>query len=86
LLPHAAERIIERGASVDEVVATVEGGERFNAKFGRQGFRRDFAFGSVWRGKWYATKQIKAYAVDESGWLVITVIVKFFEAVQRRSK
>jgi hypothetical protein len=29
-------------------------------------------------GKRWASKQIEAYAVEEGGWLVITVIVKYF--------
>ena len=75
---HAAERLGERGATKAEVVECVEGGERFPAKFGRTGFRRNFPFDGEWNGRHYAAKQIEAYAVDEGGWLVITVIVKFF--------
>lgn len=77
--PHARERMAERGAAEDEIVATVLGGERFPAKFGRTGFRRNFAFDSVWRGRHYATKQLEVFAVEEDGrWVVITVIAKFF--------
>jgi hypothetical protein len=77
--PHARARMMERGASEAEVVATVEEGERFVAKFGRVGFRRNFAFNGTWRGRPYASKQVEAYAVEESGeWLVITVLVKYF--------
>jgi hypothetical protein len=50
LRPHAAARFAERGATRDEVEATVAGGERFPVRFGRTGFRRNFAFGRVWRG------------------------------------
>ncbi len=78
LHPHARARLIERGATEREIVATVEQGERFPAKFGRTGFRRNFSFGGTWHGREYGTKQVEAYAVDEHGWLVITVIVKFF--------
>jgi len=79
LHPHAAARIAERGATPGEVEATVIGGERFPARFGRTGFRRNFAFGGIWRGRLYRTKQIEAFAVEESGdWLVITVLVKYF--------
>lgn len=79
LHPHARERLQERGASESEVVATVQEGERIPAKFGRTGFRRNFAYNATWRGRYYATKQIEAFAVqDDDGWLVITVIVKFF--------
>jgi hypothetical protein len=60
-------------------VATVESGERFPAKFGRTGFRRNFLFGGEWLGRKYSTKQVEAYAIEEQGaWLVITVVVRFF--------
>jgi hypothetical protein len=79
LHPHAAARAAERGATEAEVRATVEAGEQFPAKFGRLGFRRNFAFGTVWRGRSYATKQVEAYAVREGNdWTVITVIVRYF--------
>lgn len=79
LHPHAQDRLAERGATEAEVVATVEQGERFPAKFGRTGFRRNFAFDDVWRGRSYRTKQIEAYAVEEAGgWLVITILVRYF--------
>jgi hypothetical protein len=71
--------MVERGATEGEVVSTVESGERFQAKFGRTGFRRNFAYGGEWLGRRYSAKQVEAYAVGEEGeWLVITVLVKFF--------
>ena len=76
--PHALERMGERGATEGEVIATVKDGERFPAKFGRTGFRRNFSFDGKWHGRTYATKQVEAYAVQENGWLVITVLVKYF--------
>lgn len=53
---HALDRTRERGATEDQVKATVEQGEEFPAKFGRSGFRRNFTFAEEWRGKYYATK------------------------------
>lgn len=77
--PHALERMAERGATEAEVEAAVAEGERFPAKFGRTGFRRNFPFDAEWRGKRYASKQVEAYAAEEDGdWLVITVLVKYF--------
>ncbi len=78
LHPHARDRLAERGATEEEVVATVAGGESFPVKFGRTGFRRNFAYDDLWQGRPYATKQVEAIAVEEDGWLVITVVVKFF--------
>ena len=79
LHPHAKMRAKERGATEEEVIATVKYGERFAVKFGRSGFRRNFPYNSLWRGKHYANKQIEAIAVQENdNWLVITVMVKYF--------
>jgi hypothetical protein len=78
--PHALERIKERGATEEEARSTVESGEKFPAKFGRVGFRRNFPFDQQWRGRSFSTKQIEVFAVEESpqDWLVITVITRYF--------
>ena len=79
LHPHAIERLSERGATEAEVIATVENGETFPAKYGRTGFRRNFHYGQTWRGKFYATKQVEVYAVKEGDdWLAITFITRYF--------
>ena len=79
LHPHALERMVERGATQEEVIATATGGERFPVKFGRQGFRRNFAYHGRWRGKQYASKQVEVIAAQEDGdWLVISVMVQYF--------
>lgn len=79
LHPHALERLAERGATEDEVRATVLGGEAFPAKFGRSGFRRNFHFDSMWRDRHYAIKQVEAFAVREGAdWLVITVVTRYY--------
>jgi hypothetical protein len=80
LHPHARERIEERGATEEETILTVEQGEQFPARFGRTGFRRNFSFDQIWRGRRYSTKQVEAYAVaDGDEWLVITAVVKYFD-------
>jgi hypothetical protein len=78
LHPHAVTRLAERGASEGEVIATVQDGEPFPAKRGRQGFRRNFVYNDLWRGRHFATKQVEAIAVEDDGWLVITILVRFF--------
>jgi hypothetical protein len=79
LHPHALDRLAERGATETEVTATIEAGERFPARFGRTGFRRNFPFAGRWRGRSYSTKQVEVYAVKEKdAWVVITLIVRYF--------
>ncbi len=57
--PHALERMQERGATEGEVVSTVDEGERFPAKFGRAGFRRNFPFDE--EGEWLVITIIVRY-------------------------
>jgi len=70
----------ERGATETEVRATVEHGEQYPVRFGRSGFRRNFALEEEWRSKYYRTKQLEVIAVAEDGelWLALTVIVRYF--------
>ena len=56
LHPHAQARILERGTTEREVIATVENGEQFPVRFGRWGFRRNFPCKAQWRGKHYVSK------------------------------
>lgn len=80
-LSHARERLAERGATEDEVQATIERGERFVAKFGRSGFRRNFSFDRR-RGSRYLllrAKQVEVHAVrEDDDWLVVTVLTRYF--------
>lgn len=75
---HARERMRERGATEEDVKATILEGETFPVKYGRTGFRRNFAFDNLWLGRHYETKQVEVYAVEENVWQVITVMVKYF--------
>jgi hypothetical protein len=77
--PHAQERMIERGTNEEEVISTVERGERFPAKFERSGFRRNFQHDGMWRGKYYANKQLEVYATPEGDdWIIIIVIAGYY--------
>ena len=77
--PHSRERMAERGVIESEVTATIQSGERFPTRFGRTGFRHNFPFGSEWHGNHYEFKEVEVYAVERGGgWLVITVIVRYF--------
>jgi hypothetical protein len=69
----------ERGATLAEVQRAVRIGNVTVAKFGRSRFRRVDSFNSKWNGKYYAHKQIDAFAAKMGdGWLVVTVVVKYF--------
>ena len=77
--PHAKERMIERGVNEREVIETVTNGELFPVKLGRNGFRRNFIFNGLWRGKSFNVKQVEVITVKENDDItIITVIAKYF--------
>jgi hypothetical protein len=80
LHPHAKERLMERGATMAEVVHTVRHGVSSPAKFGRTRFVHTFTYNRKWLGRRYAKKQVEAFAEPEpdGNWLVVTLIVKFY--------
>jgi hypothetical protein len=79
LHPYVKAHAVERGVTDAEVIAIVEGGDPFPAKYGRAGLRRNFPFNGEWGGKHYLVKQVEAYAVKEAGgWMVVTVIARYF--------
>jgi len=73
--PHARQRMQERGTDQKEVETAFRTGEKFKAKFGRVGFRRNF---SHTKSK-YTTKQVEVYGtIEKNTFVVITVICKYF--------
>jgi hypothetical protein len=76
---HALDQMIKRGATRTEVEVTVCEGEMIPAKKGRLAFRKNFPFGSEWKGKYYEMKQIMAIVVkEEEQFIVITVYTFYF--------
>ncbi len=77
--PHAMLRAEQRGTNETQIVETVRFGEKFPARDGRTGFRRNFTFAGMHNGTYYETIQLMVIAQKmPNGWLVITVITKFF--------
>ncbi len=76
---HAREKMLDRGASEDEVRVAIRTGSAEPARKGRNSFRKNFAFNRQWRGKQYAVKQVAPVVAEEADRLVvITVFVYYF--------
>jgi hypothetical protein len=76
---HAQDKMLDRGASENEVRAAIRTGSAEPARKGRTLFRKNFAFNSQWRGKHYAVKQVVPVVAEEVDRLVvITVFVYYF--------
>jgi hypothetical protein len=75
---HASEQMIERGASEAEVIGAVRDGEQIPAKLGRQGYRRNYPYGSTWGGRTYAIKQVLAIVAEEPEVLIVVTVYTFY--------
>ncbi len=75
---HARGQMVERGASKDEVIEAIRTGERVPAKRGRQGYRKNFQYNSLWGGRIYAIKQVLAIVADEPDALVVVTVYTFY--------
>jgi hypothetical protein len=76
---HALDQLGDRGTSEEEVKQAIQDGEEIPAKKGRKAFRKNFPFGSQWKGKHYEVKQVMPIMVEEAEErVVITVYVFYF--------
>lgn len=76
---HAMEHLADRGATEEEAVETLRHGESTQAKRGRLSYRKNFPYGTTWKGKHYETKQVMPIVVEEDDrFVVVTVYVYYF--------
>jgi hypothetical protein len=75
LHPHAAQRLLERGATEAEVVATVQNGERFPANSDEPDSAETFHSPDSGEGH---IRQLSNWSEEDGCWLVITVLVRYY--------
>lgn len=76
---HAGKQLDFRGATEADVVDAIRSAPWAPAELGRLECRKDFAFGGVWNGTSYATRQVRPIFVDEPDEIVVvTVYVYYF--------
>jgi len=75
---HALEQMAERGASREEVIASIRTGEQVPAKRGRLGYRKNFQYERLWGGRWYAVKQVLSVVAEEIDRFVVVTVYTFF--------
>ena len=79
LSSHAREKMLDRGASEEEVKTAVRSGSSEPVRKGRLMFRKNFSYHGLWRNKHYAIKQVAPIVVEENEcFVVVTVFVYYF--------
>lgn len=80
LSAHAREQALRRGATAEEIEATIREGKWRPAFSGRLEAQRRFAYNAVWNGRTYAEKAVRPVFVAESAEIVVvTVYVYYFD-------
>jgi len=75
---HAREKMLDRGATEEEVIAAIQTGSIEPARKGRWLFRKNFPFHRPWRGKVYAVKQVAPIVTEEVDRLVVVTVFVFY--------
>jgi len=75
---HATERLKERGVSRKEVEYTIAYGEKISVKKGREGYRKNFKYENIWKGRYYKIKQVIVIGREEKGKIVVITVYAFY--------
>ena len=78
---HALDQLHDRGASKEEVKLAIQDGEEVPAKKGRRAFRKNFRFGSKWKGKHYEVKQVMPIVVEQAEEIIVVTVYVFYFGV-----
>lgn len=72
---HIAGRMVKRGATREDVEATVAAGWPCDdARAGRECRTLVSEYNAVWDGKWYAEKEVTVYYVREGDRLILVTV------------
>ena len=75
---HAKDRMRERGASEQEVRATIRDGKRERAERARWLYTATFLFEGMWRGRRYAERRISVIVAEEPDRDVVVTVFVFY--------
>jgi len=78
LAKHALEQMPDRGATAEEVEATIRTGEPAAAKGRRLAFRKNFPFYKKWKGRYYNVKQVIPIVIEESDKIIVVTVYVFY--------
>jgi len=78
IIDHARERMVERGASEDEVRIALEEGTLGEVKIGRKAKEKIFAYDGFWQGQRYPQKKVRVIYVEEGDELVVLTVYVYY--------
>ncbi|MEO6637949.1 MAG: hypothetical protein ABIN25_06710 [Ginsengibacter sp.] len=76
--PHTLSRAIERGASEEEIIETINYGNTIKAKSNRIGKFSIFDFNKIRNEKFYQQKKLEVFYVIENNEIITVTVYVFF--------
>jgi hypothetical protein len=77
-IPHAQQRIRQRGTTLEEVEEVLTKGTEESGKRGRKCKAMVFPFASVWQGKYYPQKKVRVIYVEEGADLIVVTVYVYY--------
>ena len=78
IIDHARDRMRERGATEDEVMATLSKGTELRAAGGRKVKELVFSFNAVWQGKPYPQKKLRVIYMEQDNDIIAITVYTYF--------
>ena len=78
IIDHARDRMRERGASEDEVIAVLNQGEVLKSVSGRKVKEMAFPFNAQWQGRSYEQKKVRVVYTEERDDLIVITVYTYF--------
>ena len=78
LSKHAQLRLSMRGCTVAEIEETIRAASWQAADLERMECQKDFPFGGVWNGKFYATKRVRPIFIDNPAEIVVVTVYTYY--------
>jgi hypothetical protein len=78
LSAHAAEQLVPRGATKEEVVDAISSSEWQPAELGRLECMKEYTYEAMWNKKYYRIKQVKPVFVEEENEIVVITVYTYY--------
>jgi hypothetical protein len=75
---HVLQRMVERGATRQKVEEAIRRGRQVSAREGKIAFRLNMRYQSLWKGKYYGTKQVMPIVAEEADRFVVVTVLTFY--------
>ncbi len=75
---HASQRLADRGATQEEVIAAIRESEWLPARYNRLECEKTFDYNSLWHGQFYEHKTVRCVFTEEDACTVVITVYTYY--------